>query len=97
MGRLHTKLTALACLLEHPLWWLAGSVEVAAANGPTEASTAVQCGVTGSAVEVDRSERGCDGEFYFFWAGCERESEYVITSGGDVSVRTDARVESLSI
>jgi hypothetical protein len=57
MGRLHTKLTALACLLEHPLWRLAGSVEVAAANGPTEASTAVQCGVTGSVVEVAARDR----------------------------------------
>jgi hypothetical protein len=28
-GRLHTKLTPLACLLEHPSWRLAGSVEAA--------------------------------------------------------------------
>jgi hypothetical protein len=106
MGRLHTKLTALACLLEHPLWRLAGSVEVAAARwlgggGRGERADrgkhgcAVWCdrergggGRTrpGNGVEMDRSERERDGEFYFFWAGCERESEYV-------SVRTDIIID----
>jgi hypothetical protein len=48
-------------------------------------------------VEADRSERGHDGEFYFFGRVMTRGSEDAIASGKDASFRNDARVESLSL
>jgi hypothetical protein len=71
----------LACLLKHPLWRLAGSVEAAATHQIGGGGHSEQAGRSrgehgrtrpSSAVEVGRSERGRGGEFYFF-AGCGRE------------------------
>jgi hypothetical protein len=52
------------------------------------------CAQAGSTMEVDRSQKGRGGEFYFFWQGADG-SEDTIASVRDKSVCTDTRVESL--